>query len=166
MKKTLFIFLALLLPYFLYAHKILLNVYSNDDNTITIEGTFNTGESASGAMVQINSLITNKTILKQRLSDDGELIIEIPNEPYEVVLNAGRGHSIVQKGIEPVGGYSSELLKKAEEAKKTSVKQERRRGLSFEMLVSISITSILLLLTIFISIKNTRLLMNQMKNSK
>ncbi|MBL3519879.1 hypothetical protein H0A43_05290, partial [Arcobacter lanthieri] len=52
MKK---IFMLLALAFSLYSHELILIVEDNKDNTITVAGEFDTGDSVAGALVRLES---------------------------------------------------------------------------------------------------------------
>lgn len=161
-KKFISIIFLYLIPSFLFSHTLILNVDDNEDGTILIQGVFNTGQLAPGAEVRIESLVTGKVLFKKRLPDESELTIDIPKEPYQVVLDAGPGHQIVKEGIEPKGGFSEELNKKSKEVK-VSQARSSMQGLPPEMIISVAVAFVLLFITIFISIKNTNKLMKELQ---
>ena len=47
MKNKFILVLMIFLPSYIYAHTLLLNVYDNKNNTISVEGIFSTGVLAS-----------------------------------------------------------------------------------------------------------------------
>lgn len=164
-KKRLFILILLLLPTFVFSHTLLLNVFDNEDNTINVEGIFNTGQLAPGAEIRLESLNTGEILYKKRLPDESELTIDIPNEPYQIVLDGGPGHQVVNSGIEPKNGFSKQIKKNKKESK-LSQPRTSQQGMTIEMIISVSIAFLLLFLTIFISIRNTNKLMLQLKQSR
>ena len=165
MNKKLLINLLLLITMIStsYAHTLLLNVFDNEDNTITIEGVFNTGQLAVGAQIRLEALSNGNILYKERLPDESEITIDIPKEPYQVVLDGGPGHQIVQNGPEPIGGFTKEI--KTNKKAKLSQPREGKKQWSLALIVTISLAFTLLFLTIFISIKNTNKLMKQLKHS-
>lgn len=163
MNNKFFLILIFLIPSFLYAHTLLLDVHNNDDNTITVEGSFSTGEGAVGAQIRLESLITEKILYKKRLPNESELTINIPKEPYKVILDGGPGHTIEKEGFAPIEGFSKELLEKK---KVETIKQNRgfERGTTTKILIGgVLIAFLLILLTIFISIRNTNKIIAQLK---
>lgn len=94
MKKTL-ISLALL-SNFLFAHSALMSCFNNGDNTITCEGGFSDGSSASG--VNFFILQGDKKILETKMNENSEVTFNIPNGSYSAVFDAGDGHQIHVKG--------------------------------------------------------------------
>ena len=93
----------------LFAHNLIMNVIDNKDNTITVVGEFSTGEDAAGAMIRLESLVNAEVLYKQRLPQESELTINIPKEPYQIVLDGGPGHTIVKEGIAPLEGFKKEI---------------------------------------------------------
>lgn len=150
LKKILlgFVFSVFLLTY-ASAHTLILNVYRDVDDTITIEGKFDTGASAAGAIVRLESLNTGKVLYEERLPRESEITIEVPDEPYQIVLDGGPGHSAIKKGIPPENGFSKESA----EEKKPAISETESLNVPF--VVSIGLAFCLLFLTIFINIKNT-----------
>lgn len=162
-KKILLTLISLTLPTFINAHALILNVLNNDDNTITVEGIFSTGQTASGALIKINSLVNGKVLYKKRLPKEGELTIDIPKVPYEIILDGGPGHTVIKKGLAPKEGFTKEVLNKM---KKSSIKEKNKDNSYLILKISYASCFILLLITVFISIKNTNKLLNQLKQPK
>ncbi|WP_172658838.1 hypothetical protein [Halarcobacter ebronensis] len=111
MKK--YMLLTILFCSSLFGHSLLMNVMDNEDNTITIAGEFTTGQLAPGAMLRLESLVNGTILFKQRLPESSELTVEIPKEPYQIVLDGGPSHQVVEKGIPPQEGFKKEALNKA-----------------------------------------------------
>ena len=161
-KKIISLFILILTPSYLLSHTLLLNVFDNEDNTMTIEGIFNTGQTAPGAQVRLESLVTGKLLYKKRLPDESELTIKIPNEPYQIVLDGGPGHQIIQEGIEPKEGFDTTLTA---QSKTVKLSQPRNTmGLPIEMIISVVVAFILIFITMILSIFNTRKLLVELKN--
>jgi len=159
MKKIIYILFLVLIPIYLLGHSLVLNIFDNQDNTISIEGMFNTGESAAGALIKLESLDSKEIFFQERLSDNREMIVEIPKFPYRIILDGGPGHIAEKEGIPPKGGFIK--IEAKQEIKPLPKKEEKRsRSLiqissSTAVTVSILLSFILLLATILISIKNT-----------
>lgn len=162
-KKIVLLFIFVLAPSYLLSHTLLLNVFDNEDNTITVEGIFNTGQTAPGAQVRLESLVSGELLYKKRLPEESELTIEIPKEPYQIVLDGGPGHQIVQEGLAPKEGFSKALSAKSKEIKLSQPKNNTI-GLPLEMLISIVVAFILIFITMILSIFNTRKLLLELKN--
>ena len=164
-KKKVLLLMIFLFPVFTFSHTLLLNVYDNEDNTINIEGIFNTGQLAPGAEIRIESLISGELLYKKRLPDESELTVDIPKEPYQVVLDGGPGHQVVKKGVPPKDGFSKELTKEIKEVK-LSEPRASRQGMTIEMIISVSVAFLLLFITILINIRNTNKLIKVLQNNK
>ena len=67
MHKVIHIYLLLFVPSTFWAHSLLLNVFDNEDNTISVEGIFSTGEPAVEAQVLLKALKNGKILYKKRL---------------------------------------------------------------------------------------------------
>lgn len=164
MKKLTTVVFLLITPMYLFGHSLVLNVFDNGDNTISIEGAFNTGESAAGALVRIELIESGEVIVKQRLSDDEEFTIEIPQFPYNIILDGGPGHIVEKVGMPPQNGFkkieiNTEKPKKEKRPSKTSMEVSSSPAVA----ISIIIAFILLFATIIISIKNTNKLINELR---
>lgn len=162
MKKLINIIILVLTPIYLFSHSLVLNVLDNQDGTISIEGEFNTGESAAGALVKIITLNSEEILFEQRLTDDKEMIIDIPKIPYKIVLDGGPGHTEEKMGIPPKGGFE-----KVEESKTKKEEKPSRNNMQIStspaITISIVFAFILLFATIIISIRNTNKILNQLK---
>lgn len=152
-------FIILITPLYIFAHSLVLNVMDNENGTITIEGAFSTGESASGALVKLESIVTKEILYEKRLDDESELTVSIPTVAYKVILDGGPGHSVSQEGIEPKGGF-----KKVE--KDQIIDNKNLPSLSNSIKINYIITFILLLTTIFIGIYNTNRLLKELKRKR
>jgi len=167
MKKLIKILFLILTPIYLFGHSLVLNIFDNQDDTISVEGMFTTGESAAGALVKLESLDSEEIFFQERLSDNAEMIVEIPKFPYKIILDGGPGHRAEKEGIPPKGGFIK--IETKQEIKPLPKKEEKRsRSLlqissSTAVTVSILLSFILLLATILISIKNTNKLMLELE---
>jgi hypothetical protein len=80
-----------------FAHTPLCSCYDNGDGTITCEGGFSDGSSASG--VEMRVLGSNdKVLIKGKMNEDSEFTVDKPAGPYKVVFDAGPGHLIEVDG--------------------------------------------------------------------
>ena len=164
MNKILKLLILLLLPISVFAHSLLLNILDNEDNTITIEGGFNTGESAAGALIKIEAINSGEILFEQRLPDESELTIEIPKEPYKIILNGGEGHTVVKDGIAPLNGFEKKEQKEVKKKQKNeNPKLSTQLSANPAVTVSIILAFILLFATILISIRNTNKILNEIK---
>jgi len=154
MKKILTIIYLLMITN-LYAHTLVMNLLDNEDDTLTIVGQFSTGQNAVDAMVRIEALNTGALLFQKRLPDEGEVTIPIPLEPYQVVLDGGPGHQLVQKGISPIKGFSESKINNKTEKKELSQVITSRNSWSLPYIILISFTLFLIGLTIYFSKRNT-----------
>jgi len=102
-KNFLSLIFLLLIPTFMYSHSLLLNVFNNDNNTITIEG-----PALIGGFTKTTKKTSNKTL---------------------------------------------------------SQEEDTSNTWSLALIFTVALAFILLFLTIFISIKNTNILMKELKHS-
>ncbi|PIE61029.1 MAG: hypothetical protein CSA29_05515 [Desulfobacterales bacterium] len=103
MKIKLFITALLVLGFFMVpicqAHTPLCSCYDNGDGTITCEGGFSDGSSASGVEMRVEDS-SNKVLIKGSMSEDSEYTFDKPAGAYKVVFDAGEGHQVVVDGKE------------------------------------------------------------------
>ncbi|RXJ90335.1 hypothetical protein CRV01_04040 [Arcobacter sp. CECT 8983] len=161
MNKIVKLILIFLVPATLYSHSLLLNVFDNNDGTITVEGMFNTGESAAGAFVKLQALNSGEILFEKRLPDSNELTIKIPKIKYQVLLDGGPGHTVIKEGIPPKEGF----IKEEKKVKKNNNSKRMNATISSSkaVTISIAIAFILLFATIFISIRNTNKLIKELQ---
>lgn len=152
----------------LYSHTLVMNIIENGDDTITVVGMFNTGESAAGALVKLEALDSMEILFQQRLSNENEITVNIPTVPYKIILDGGPGHTVEKMGTAPKNGFEKVETKTAT---KTEPNKEQRpsRNLmqissSTAVTVSIIMAFVLLFATIVVSIINTNKLMKKLKN--
>lgn len=162
LKKLYLITLILLFSSTAYAHKLVLGVIDNEDNTITVTGVFDTGAPATGAWVILKSEISGEIIFKKRLPDESEITTKIPDEPYEIILDGGPGHKHTMDGIPPVEGFTKKIEANDKVKKK---KAPSGKMMNLPYLITTGIGFLLLLITIIVSIKNTNRLIDELKKS-
>ncbi len=75
------------------AHTPLCSCFYDDDVTITCEGGFSDGSSASGVAMRVESP-DGKVLLQGEMSEDSEYTFEKPKEDFIVIFDAGEGHRI------------------------------------------------------------------------
>jgi hypothetical protein len=160
---TVYIFLLLSLD--LFSHEIFLNVLDNKDNTITVFGDTSTGEDTAGALIKLESLINAKILFKERLPESSKLIIPIPKEPYQIVLDAGPEEGIfVKGGIAPIEGFNKEFIEKINN-NNSKLSKTKEVDENWDLLTIFFFTLCLILfgLAIYFSNKNTNKILNQLK---
>ncbi len=75
-----------------FGHTALMNCFDNADGTITCQGGFSNGKSATGLKITI--LQDSKPIIDGVFGEDGEFSFKKPNGDFQVVLDAGEGHKV------------------------------------------------------------------------
>lgn len=107
------LFLSLTFCLSLHAHSLVFDAIDNEDGTMEIIGMFSTGASAEGAILKVVSLATSEPIYEKRIPASGSLMVDIPKEPYKLILDSGPGHKIEKSGdIKPEGGFKEIVVKK------------------------------------------------------
>lgn len=84
-----------------YAHTPLCSCFDNGDNTVTCEGGFSDGSSASGVPVYVKSA-DGKVLIEGAMTEDSEYTFDKPTGEYMVLFDAGEGHKITVPGSEIV----------------------------------------------------------------
>ncbi len=80
----------------LFAHTAIMSCFDNGDGTITCEGGFSDGSSASGVKFKVEQ--NSKAIFESKMSEDSEVTFKKPNGAYNAVFDAGEGHQVHIKG--------------------------------------------------------------------
>ena len=100
MKKLLCLMAAgalMLAPSAALAHSPICDCLDNGDNTITCEGGFSDGSSASGVRMVVSDG-SGQEILAGKMNQDSEFTFDKPSGDYKVQFDAGDGHSVVIDG--------------------------------------------------------------------
>ncbi len=96
MKKVLFG--SLFIVSSLFSHTALMSCFDNGDGTVTCEGGFSDGSSASGVNF---SIIQNGIAIEDGKMDQySEFTFKKPNGGYEAIFDAGEGHQVIIKGAD------------------------------------------------------------------
>ncbi|MBN1959021.1 MAG: hypothetical protein JXQ81_02645 [Desulfuromonadales bacterium] len=74
------------------AHTALMSCFDEGDGTVTCEGGFSDGSSASGVKFRIEQ--NGKTILETKMNEYSEVNFEKPDGNYQAVFDAGEGHQV------------------------------------------------------------------------
>lgn len=82
-----------------FAHTPMCSCFLNDDGTVTCEGGFSDGSSASGVKMTVRAT-TGDVIQEGKMDELSEFTFSAPEGNYEVVFDAGPGHVVVVKGEE------------------------------------------------------------------
>ncbi|XPV75046.1 MAG: hypothetical protein ACNI27_10425 [Desulfovibrio sp.] len=84
-----------------FAHSPLFDCFDNGDGTVTCEGGFSDGSSASGVAVHVKGVEGN--VLKElKMNADSEVTFDKPTTGYMVEFDAGDGHSVGVNGADIV----------------------------------------------------------------
>lgn len=84
-----------------FAHTPLCSCFDNGDGTVTCEGGFSDGSSASGVEMRVESP-AGDVLVKGAMSEDSEYTFDKPEGDYIVTFDAGEGHRIKVPGKEIV----------------------------------------------------------------
>lgn len=99
MKKfSLVVAASLLLTVSAQAHTALMSCFDNGDGTITCEGGFSDGSSASGVVFRITE--GGKTLMESKFNEDSEVTFDKPSGSYTAVLDGGEGHLVEVEGAD------------------------------------------------------------------
>lgn len=98
---TAMVLITLLIACQSWAHTPLCACYDNGDGTVTCEGGFSDGSSASGVLVRVEKN-AGGVLIKGKMDEDSEYTFDKPREAYRVVFDAGEGHVIKIDGKEIV----------------------------------------------------------------
>jgi hypothetical protein len=82
-----------------WAHTPLCSCYDNGDGTVTCEGGFSDGSSASGVQMRVEDGSGAK-LIGGKMDEFSEFTFEKPSGDYRVVFDAGEGHRIEIDGKE------------------------------------------------------------------
>jgi hypothetical protein len=75
------------------AHTPLCSCYDNGDGTITCEGGFSDGSSASGVQMRVEDP-GGKVLIESKMDEFSEFTFKKPSGAYKVVFDAGEGHAV------------------------------------------------------------------------
>ena len=76
-----------------FAHTPLCSCYDNGDGTVTCEGGFSDGSSASGVKMRVEDK-KGQVLVQGKMSEDSEYTFDKPSSDYTVVFDGGEGHAI------------------------------------------------------------------------
>ena len=75
------------------AHSPICNCYDNGDDTITCEGGFSDGASATGVSIRIVD-DRDRVLLDGVMDDDSTYTFDRPSEEFHVIFDAGQSHLV------------------------------------------------------------------------
>lgn len=85
--------ILLLLASTAMAHTPLCSCFDGGDGTITCEGAFSDGSSASGVKMRVESP-EKKILVEGKMSEFSDFNFEIPKGDFNVIFDAGEGHRL------------------------------------------------------------------------
>jgi hypothetical protein len=78
-----------------FAHTAIMSCFDNGDGTITCEGGFSDGSSASGVKFYVQQ--GGKNVFASKMSEDSEVTFKKPSGDFQAVFDAGEGHRVYIK---------------------------------------------------------------------
>ena len=98
MRKTVLIIGGLFIGLFfvtgVYAHSPLCSCFDNGDDTVTCEGGFSDGSSASGVTIEVRDA-AGKVLIKGKMDKLSTFVFKKPPKgAYKIVFDAGPGHTV------------------------------------------------------------------------
>lgn len=75
------------------AHTPLCSCFDNGDGTVSCEGGFSDGSSASGVRMAVKDG-SGKVLIEGKMSENSDFDFEKPKGDYTVIFDAGEGHVI------------------------------------------------------------------------
>ncbi len=100
MKRTLVTLAAmavLTMPAMAFAHSPIFDCFDNGDGTVTCQGGFSDGSSASGVKVYLKDG-SGKILETLNMDANSEVTVKKPEGAYSMEMDAGEGHSINVSG--------------------------------------------------------------------
>ena len=80
-----------------WAHTPLCSCYDNGDGTITCEGGFSDGSSASGVKMRVEDS-AGMVLIDGQMSANSEFVFDKPKSDYKVIFDGGEGHRLEING--------------------------------------------------------------------
>lgn len=80
----------------LFGHTAIMSCFDNGDNTVTCEGGFSDGSSASGVKFRVEK--DGKVIFNSKMGEYSEVTFDRPNGNFQAIFNAGKGHEVYIDG--------------------------------------------------------------------
>ncbi len=88
---------ALSIPSMAFAHSPIFDCSDNGDGTVSCEGGFSDGSSASGVAIHVQDA-SGKSIQELKLDKNSEISFKKPAGAYKVTFDAGAGHQVTKEG--------------------------------------------------------------------
>jgi len=80
------------------AHTAFLLLELEDSGGLRAEVGFSDGSTGAGLTLEVLSIETGQVLSEYTIPEDGIVTLDVPAEPYEVVLDAGEGHRLAKDG--------------------------------------------------------------------
>ncbi|SKA82446.1 hypothetical protein SAMN02745704_01558 [Paucidesulfovibrio gracilis DSM 16080] len=84
-----------------FAHTPLCDCFDNGDGTVSCEGGFSDGSSASGVTMRVQDGSGN-VVTEGKMNEYSEFMFDKPEGEYKVVFDAGEGHTVEVNGSDIV----------------------------------------------------------------
>lgn len=91
----------LLLSVHAWAHTPLCDCFDNGDGTVTCQGSFSDGSSASGVAMSVLDT-TGNVVAEGKMDKESEFTFKKPKDAYTIKFDAGAGHSLEIKSARVV----------------------------------------------------------------
>ena len=75
------------------AHSPICNCYDNGDDTVTCEGGFSDGASATGVSIRVFDE-RDRVLLDSVMAEDSTYTFDRPSEEFHVIFDAGQSHLV------------------------------------------------------------------------
>jgi len=75
-----------------FAHTAIMSCFDEGDGSVTCEGGFSDGSSASGVKFYIEQ--DGKKVISGKMNENSEFNFKKPNGAYSAVFDAGEGHQV------------------------------------------------------------------------
>lgn len=79
----------------LFGHTALMSCFDNGDGSITCEGGFSDGSSASGVKFRVEQ--NRKVVYEAKFDSNNEATFKKPQGEFNAIFDAGEGHQVVVK---------------------------------------------------------------------
>lgn len=76
----------------MFAHTAIMSCFDEGDGTVTCEGGFSDGSSASGVKFYVEQ--NGKKIISSKMNEDSEFNFKKPTGKYTATFDAGEGHKV------------------------------------------------------------------------
>ena len=88
---------VLAMPAAAMAHSPIFDCYDNGDGTVSCQGGFSDGSSASGVAIRVKDA-SGKVLENLKLDENSEITLKKPAGDYKLMFDGGAGHAIELDG--------------------------------------------------------------------